>query len=276
MTVVTEAGSGPWPEPTRSGAPGLVLDRIGVRFGGLVALDDVSLAVPQRGIVGVIGPNGAGKTTLFNVVCGFVKARTGTMTWAGRPLHPRPERLARLGISRTLQGLGLCAGLTVLENVMLGGHALSGPGFISDLFALPRADRAERELRAAAHGCLAELGVDDVAGRDPDSLPYPVRKRVALARALVSRPRLLLLDEPAGGLGDEDIDRLAALIAGLPDRAGGGCAVLLVEHHMDLVMRVVGHIVVLDFGRVIATGTPREIRRDPAVAEAYLGTGSGT
>jgi branched-chain amino acid transport system ATP-binding protein len=251
---------------------GLALHGIGVRFGGLVALDDVSLAVEPGRIVGVIGPNGAGKTTLFNVICGFVRPQQGAMRWAGRPLRPRPERLARLGIARTLQGIGLFPGLTVLENVLVGATHAARAGFVTGLFALPRGDRDERVLRSAALACLTELGVAEYAGRMPDSLPYPVRKRVGLARALVSRPRLLLLDEPAGGLGGTDIDELADLIRALPGRPDGGCAVMLVEHHMDLVMRVCEHVVVLDFGRVIAAGTPDAIRDDAAVADAYLGT----
>jgi branched-chain amino acid transport system ATP-binding protein len=251
---------------------GLVLHAIGVRFGGLVALDDVSLDVAPGTVVGVIGPNGAGKTTLFNVVCGFVRPRSGTMSWSGAALHPRPHRLAGLGIARTLQGVGLFDGLTVLENVMAGATATSVTGFAGALFATPRADRDERRLRAAALDCLTELGIAEVAGRAPASLPYPVRKRVALARALVSRPRLLLLDEPAGGLGAEDVDDLATLIRAMPGRDGGGCAVMLVEHHMDLVTRVCDHVVVLDFGRVIAAGPPERVRDDPAVTDAYLGT----
>jgi len=281
MAAVDEAG--PDPDSLDSG---LVLRAIGVRFGGLVALDDVSMRVPPGSVVGVIGPNGAGKTTLFNVVCGFVRPRTGTMTWAGAPLRPRPQRLARLGIARTLQGVGLFDGLTVLDNVMVGAAAGTGTRFARGLFATPREDRDERELRRCALDTLGELGIADTASRRPDSLPYAIRKRVALARALACAPRLLLLDEPAGGLGAEDIDELATLIRVLPGRgsralaeagsagvAGSGdCAVMLVEHHMDLVTRVCDHVVVLDFGRVIAAGTPEQIRDDPAVADAYLGT----
>jgi branched-chain amino acid transport system ATP-binding protein len=251
---------------------GLELRGIGVRFGGLVALDNVSLTVAEGSVVGIIGPNGAGKTTLFNVICGFVRARTGSISWAGAPLRPRPDRLASLGIARTLQGIGLFPGLTVLENVMVGAGRQARAGFGRMLLALPGSDRDERALRRAALGCLDELGVARYADHAPESMPYPLRKRVALARALVSRPRLLLLDEPAGGLGTEDIDELAALVRALPNRSGGGCAVALVEHHMDLVMRVCEHVVVLDFGRVIAAGRPAAIRDDPAVAEAYLGT----
>jgi branched-chain amino acid transport system ATP-binding protein len=264
---VDEPGLAPDP-----GDSGLVLRAIGVRFGGLVALDDVSMRVAPGTVVGVIGPNGAGKTTLFNVVCGFVRPHTGVLTWSGAPLRPKPRHLARLGIARTLQGVGLFDGLSVLENVMVGATVAARTGFAGALFATPRADRDERDLRRAALACLTELGIADAARRRPDSLPYALRKRVALARALVSRPRLLLLDEPAGGLGAGDIDELADLIRALPGRVGGGCAVMLVEHHMDLVTRVCDHVVVLDFGRVIAAGTPDVIRDDPAVADAYLGT----
>ncbi len=257
------------PDPSREDR-GLVLRGIGVRFGGLVALEGVGLRVPEGGVVGVIGPNGAGKTTLFNVICGFVRLASGTMTWAGRPLRPRPDRLVRLGIARTVQGIGLFPGLTVLENVMVGADRRARAGFGTGLLALPRGDRDESALRTAAMDCLAELGVADRADRLPESLPFALRKRVALARALAAQPRLLLLDEPAGGLGAADVDELAVLIRALRDRRGG-CAVLLVEHHMDLVMRVCERVVVLDFGRVVAAGEPAAIRDDPAVAEAYLG-----
>jgi branched-chain amino acid transport system ATP-binding protein len=244
---------------------GLALQSIGVRFGGLVALDDVSLRVPPGRTVGVIGPNGAGKTTLFNVVCGFVPPTSGTLTLDDRPLRPKPHRLTRLGIARTLQGVGLFAGLTVLENVLAGTDHVAGTGFASALFGLPRADRDERRLRADAMAALDRCGVAGYAHAHPGGLPYADRKRVALARALVARPRLLLLDEPAGGLGTEEIRGLADLIRDLD------CEVLLVEHHMDLVMSVCDEILVLDFGKPVAFGTPAEIKKNPAVTEAYLG-----
>ncbi|MCZ7437093.1 ABC transporter ATP-binding protein [Micromonospora sp. WMMC241] len=258
------------PPATPTDDPGLALHHVGVRFGGLVALDDVSLRVPPGRVVGVIGPNGAGKTTLFNVVCGFVRPSGGSLTLDGRPFRPRPHRLTRLGIGRTLQGVGLFPGLTVLENVTAGASHAARAGFAAALFGLPASDRDERRLRAEALALLAELGIDRHAAAAPATLPYPVRKRVALARALIARPRLLLLDEPAGGLGADDVAELADLVRALPQRAEG-CAVLLVEHHMDLVMSVCHELVVLDFGRVIAAGTPERIRDDPRVTEAYLG-----
>jgi branched-chain amino acid transport system ATP-binding protein len=244
---------------------GLALHHIGVRFGGLVALEDVSLRVPPGRTVGVIGPNGAGKTTLFNVVCGFVPPTTGTLTLDGRALRPKPHGLTRLGIARTLQGVGQFGGMTVLDNVLAGTDHAARAGFVSALFGLPRSDRDEHRLRDDAMTALERCGVAQYAHALPGGLPYAVRKRVALARALVAEPRLLLLDEPAGGLGAEEIRELAELIEHLD------CSVLLVEHHMDLVMSICDEILVLDFGKPVAFGTPAEIRTDPAVTEAYLG-----
>jgi branched-chain amino acid transport system ATP-binding protein len=240
-----------------------------VRFGGLVALREVSLTIRPRTVVGVIGPNGAGKTTLFNVVCGFLRPETGELRWKGSPLRKhRPDQLAGLGIARTLQGLGLFGGLTVLENVMTGAGRLARTGSLASLLGTAKAARDERELRARALDTLTELDVAHVADLHPGALPYGVRKRVALARALVAEPELLLLDEPASGLSTGEMDELADRIQALTEKT----AVVLVEHHMDLVMRVCDEVVVLDFGEVIASGSPDEVRADPAVADAYLGT----
>jgi branched-chain amino acid transport system ATP-binding protein len=253
-------------------APGLSVQNVSVRFGGLLALDDVSFAVPEGHVVGVIGPNGAGKTTVFNVICGFVRPSSGSLNWQGKVLRPRPDRLVHAGVARTLQSVGLFERLTALENVMVGGARRRRAGFATALFGLPRSDRDEQRLRQDALDWLRRLGVADAADRLPAALPYPVQKRVALARALISRPRLLLLDEPAGGLGAEDMDHLADLIRGLPGAGDSTCSVLLVEHHMDLVMGVCDQVVVLDFGRLVAAGNPDEVRSDPVVAAAYLGT----
>jgi branched-chain amino acid transport system ATP-binding protein len=248
----------------------MVLEVAGVtvRFGGLTALDGVSLSAATREAVGVIGPNGAGKTTLFNVICGFVRADAGSVRWGERSLdRVRPHQLARLGIARTLQGVGLFAGLTAVENVMVGAERTARAGKLSALLGLPRSDRDERALRARALEAMDRVGVADHARRLPGALPFGVQKRVALARALVGEPRLLLLDEPAGGLGAEDIDALSELVAGLK----GELAVLLVEHHMDFVMAVCDRVVVLDFGRLLAAGTPDQVQADPQVLDAYLG-----
>ncbi|MFD0815644.1 ABC transporter ATP-binding protein [Amycolatopsis umgeniensis] len=238
---------------------------VSVTFGGLVALSDVSLTVAPGRVLGVIGPNGAGKTTLFNVACGFVRPDTGTLTWRGTALRRlRPHHLAGLGIARSLQELGLFGRMTVLDNVLVGAGRHAKAGFWSSMLGLTRDEKALTE-RAMAY--LEDFGIADVAHRYPASLPYPVRKRVALARALVSEPDLLLLDEPAGGLSAAEIADVGTLVRGLTERM----SVMLVEHHMDLVMGVCDEIVVLDFGKVIARGTPDEIRAAPAVRAAYLG-----
>ncbi|WBQ05470.1 ABC transporter ATP-binding protein [Kribbella sp. CA-293567] len=255
-------------------SPEKLLDVTGVtvRFGGLVALREVSLSIPPRSVVGVIGPNGAGKTTLFNVICGFLRPEAGQLRWKGRPLPAhRPDQLARLGIARTLQGLGLFGGLTVLENVMTGAGRFARTGSVAALLGTAKAARDEDELRSRSLRLLAELDLADVRDLLPSALPYGSRKRVALARALVSEPELLLLDEPASGLSMAETDELAARIRALT----GKTAVVLVEHHMDLVMGVCDQVVVLDFGEVIATGTPDEVRAAPAVADAYLGLAPG-
>jgi len=241
---------------------------ISVAFGGVKALTDVSLTVEPGQVHGLIGPNGAGKTTMFNVACGLVRPTEGRIAWRGAELRRlRPAQLAGLGIARTLQGVGLFPGLTVLENVMVGAHKHARAGFLSALFAIPTADRDEGRLRERAMAALTELDAEDYAGRYPGSLPYPVQKRVALARALVSEPELLLLDEPASGLSEDEMHELGTLIGHL----SGRMSVLLVEHHMDLVMRVCDQITVLDSGRQIAAGTPEQVQNDPAVTEAYLG-----
>jgi branched-chain amino acid transport system ATP-binding protein len=246
----------------------LELRDVTVRFGGLIALDGVSFDVPQGRVTGVIGPNGAGKTTVFNVVCGFVRPEKGELRWRGdRLTRLRPHDLTRLGIARTLQGLGLFPGLTVVQNVMVGAERHARTGFLSSLLALPRSDRDEAALRDRALRLLTELGIADAAGRFPGELPYGIQKRVALARALAAEPDLLLLDEPAAGLSAAEITELAELIRGLR----GHLSIVLVEHHMDLVMDVCDDVVVLDFGRLIARGGPDEVRDDPLVVAAYLG-----
>jgi branched-chain amino acid transport system ATP-binding protein len=250
--------------------PGSVLEvqSVTVRFGGLTALNAVSLAVPPRHVMGVIGPNGAGKTTLLNVLCGFTRPDDGQVLFGGRQHHVRPHRLAALGVARTLQGVGLYGGLSAIENVMVGATCRASAGFWSALLTLPRASRDERQLREAARQALDRVGAADVAGARPGELSYGMRKRVALARALVAKPSLILLDEPASGLDESELAELGVLIRDLATEG----SLVVVEHHMDLMMSVCDSITVLDFGKVIATGTPRQIRDNPAVTAAYLGT----
>jgi len=247
---------------------GLTARNLSVTFGGLAALEDVSLAVAPGEVVGVIGPNGAGKTTLFNVVCGFVRPHSGTLAFRGRQmLRHHPHDLARLGIARTLQGVGLWRGLTVAENVMAGANARLHSDLGSSLLGLWRSSREESQLRHTTMDLLEGLRIAEYANWFPQALPYAVQKQVALARALMSEPTLLLLDEPASGLSALEMAELGERIQGLRSKMG----VLLVEHHMDFVMPNCDRLVVLNFGRVIATGTPDEVRADPEVTTAYLG-----
>jgi len=241
---------------------------VSVRFGGLKALDAVSLAVARGEVVGVIGPNGAGKTTLLNVLCGFIRPQAGEVLIDGRG-YPRlrPHQLAGLGIARTLQGVGLFERLTAIENVMTGATCRATAGFWAALLGLPVADRDELRLRRDAREALDRVGAAEAAGARPGELPYGMRKRVALARALVARPKLLLLDEPASGLSEVELAELGGLIRELSAET----SLVIVEHHMDLMMSVCDSLVVLDFGKVISRGSPKEIQADPAVATAYLG-----
>jgi branched-chain amino acid transport system ATP-binding protein len=250
-------------------ASGLHVASVSVAFGGIHALSDVSFEAPRSQITGLIGPNGAGKTTLFNVLCGFVRPQAGEMSWDGARLTPHPSRLASLGIARTLQGVGVFGSLSVFDNVKLGAERIKRGGLLADLVASPRNLRSERRLTQRAGEALEALDITRYANDRAGALPYPIQKRVSIARALAADPELLLMDEPAGGLGAEDIDELEELIGRLcQDR---GTTILLVEHHMDFVMKTCSNLVVLDFGKVIARGGPDEVKRDPAVADAYLG-----
>jgi branched-chain amino acid transport system ATP-binding protein len=237
----------------------LRVENLCVSFGGLKALDHVDITVEPGEVVGLIGPNGAGKTTVFNAISGFISPSDGTFTWKGSKADwPKPHHLHKIGISRTLQGVGLFADLTCLENVMVALDHRAKAGVIRGL--LGATDRDEKRLRELAMTALDRVGATSLAQVRASQLPF--------ARALAGEPTLLLLDEPAGGLGADDIDWLRDLIASLRST----CSILLVEHHMEVVMAVSDRIYVLDFGQIIASGNAEQVKRDPAVIAAYLGS----
>jgi len=244
---------------------------VAVRFGGIVALDGVSFEVAAGSIVGLIGPNGAGKTTLFNCLSRLYQCDRGEILFDGASLLSAPRhRIAALGIGRTFQNVALFGSMTVQENVMIGAHCRSRSGFFANALRLPRVPREEAAIAAKTDSILKLLDLTRVAAAPVMGLPFGTRKRVELARALASDPKLLLLDEPASGLNHEEVGELGGLIRGLRDRLR--LTVLLVEHHMSLVMSISERVVALNFGRVIAQGAPAELRRHPELMRAYLGT----
>ncbi|MBV1701813.1 MAG: ABC transporter ATP-binding protein [Hyphomicrobiales bacterium] len=257
-------------EATVSPSALLRVEKVSVRFGGIIALNEISFDVGRGQICGLIGPNGAGKTTLFNCLSRLYTPHSGQIQFEGRPiLKLARHEIARIGIARTFQNVALFGAMSVLDNVLVGAHSRGRQGFGAAALRLPATRREEAQLRERALQLVAEFGLGDCANIAAGQLPFGTQKRVELARALASEPKLLLLDEPAAGLNHEEVEHLRGEILGLRDRHG--MTILLVEHHMNLVMRVSDQVVALNFGAKIADGPPQQVQSHPEVIRAYLG-----
>lgn len=253
-------------------APILTLENVSLSFGGLQVLSNVGMEVPEGKITSIVGPNGAGKTSLFNIIGGFYKPTSGRVDFRGEEItRLKPSLRTRLGIGRTFQNIALYKGLSVMDNIKLGAHARTKGGMLSCGFRMPWARREEMELREGLEKDVVDfLEIEHIRNQGVATLPYGLRKRVELARALALRPKLLMLDEPVAGMNREETEDMARFVLDVVEERG--ITVLLVEHDMGMVMDLSDHVVVLNFGQVIASGKPHEVRNHPEVIKAYLGT----